>query len=95
MRVRVYREGYEPEDGQVYDLAPRFAVELYAEEHVEKSATGFSFNLCVEPVDDEARAMTGWHTDEESEAFRMFEVQVAMKWHAKEVDTFFSHTEES
>lgn len=60
------------------------------------------FRLCVEPLDDEARALPGWHPAEEPtpfdgeppRPFRLFVVSahVEVEWTAREVQTFNPHT---
>jgi len=64
--------------------------EIYAEEW--DLNTDGQQNICVEPVDDAARALPGWHPPDEQCAapFRMFVLtaKVEIEWTAAEVATF-------
>lgn len=91
MKVRVYEEGCES-GGHDYEQSPRTAAEDFAYDHLTSRSGGraTSFNVCVVPLDDEARALGGWHSDEDSPEFRMYVVtgEVTTTWSSREVESF-------
>lgn len=58
MRVEVYPDG-EYSKKRTYDLPPPLAAVRYPHDVGEHA----SYDLVVEPIDDEARALTGWQVD--------------------------------
>ena len=80
-----------PTEAKVAEALANIAQE-YAEEW--DLSTSRPQNVCVEPVDDEARALPGWHPAEEDEEdarpFRCFVVtaRVEVAWSTVEVATF-------
>ena len=79
MKVRVYPEGGDDESAEEYDERPARAAKLYAEENREDC------NLCVEALDDEAKALSGWHADEHATHFKVFTVRAVTTYKVTEV----------
>jgi hypothetical protein len=90
MKIKVYKEGC-GDDAEVYETTIQAAVEAFPVDDRE-CARRDTVNLIVEPLDDEARALGGWHSDEDSPAYRMFVVTARREitWTANEVATFNS-----
>ncbi len=82
MRVRVYPDGC-GDDCEDYEDGPSDAVLLFAEEN-----DGVVGDVIVEALDDEAKALPGWHSDEESSHFKMFKVRTETTYLVTEVQTF-------
>ncbi len=83
MKVRVYPEG-DSDAAEDYNDPPEVAAQRFAEEW-EKDG-----NLCVEALDDEARALPGWKSDEDSPHFKMFKARVEHRYQVSEVENFRS-----
>jgi hypothetical protein len=81
MRVNVYPEG-DSDRAEQYDVPPEIAAQLFSKECEEEG------NLCVEALDDEARALSGWHSDEDSTHYRMFKSRAETTYYVTEVQTF-------
>ena len=87
MRVQVYPHG----DGQredTFNLPPVEAVTAYLREAGDNDIT----EVIVEPLDNEARALPGWHAPDDRAGlpFKMFRVaaEVRVTWTVDEVATF-------
>lgn len=86
MKVRCYPEGSRYRE-RTYPLAPHDAArQLCIEQDEDREGT----NVIVEPLDDEARALPGWHSDEDAAQFKMFRVApiVSITWEVEEKQTF-------
>lgn len=88
MRVQVYPHGGDADAAIEFNLPPDEAVKAYLREADDNDIT----EVIVEPIDDEARALPGWHAPEgpDDEPFRMYRVaaEVAVRWIVEEVETF-------
>ena len=87
MRVRVFEEGFTKDDGHEYDLRPVEAVEMFADEIDLEDTIG----VVVVPVDDEARALSGWQIDDEEKKFRLYVIKPVIHYEAVEVRDFRSY----
>lgn len=81
MKVECYPDG-EGHRSVTYDLNPEEAAALA---YTEFGTYARSFDLVVVPLDDEARALPGWHEDEDG-LHRLF--VLTPTWYATEVSTF-------
>ncbi len=87
MKVRCYRDGH-GDEAREYPMPPHSAVLQFCAEYMEAH---YSLDVVVVPVDEEARALPGWHTEEDAEedpVFKMFVATPIVKWDADEVATF-------
>ncbi len=93
MKVRCYREGDDRIVGE-YDCAKVALCEvarLFVEEHCDHETDALS--IVVEPMDDEARALTGWKheaqpIDGADPFFRLFKVTPTVVWSVREDHRF-------
>jgi hypothetical protein len=87
MKVRCYPDGCEHQACD-YNLSPFEAAGAFCRDCKDRG----SHDIIVEPLDDAAKSMPGWHKDDDAECgmFRMFKVSahVQITWTVKEVDTF-------
>ena len=81
MRVRVFEEGFTKDDGHEYDLRPVEAVEMFADEIDLEDTIG----VVVVPVDDEARALSGWQSDDEYDQYRLYVIKPIFHYEVTEV----------
>lgn len=86
MRVACYEEG-RSSSKRIYDATPGYAVRLYGA-HMDP---GGETNVIVTPVDDEARRLPGWHSDEDEPQYKMFVATPTVHWEAREVPSFNPH----
>ncbi len=84
MKFRCYKDGDDRARG-LYDGTPADAAQAFVGEWNDDERR---VNVVVEPLDDEARALPGWHRDAESAAFKMFVVVAHVRFEATEVETF-------
>ncbi len=89
MRVLCYFEGEDPTTkGKSWSCAPPEAAYRHA---ASCSPDAEEQHVIVVPLDDEARALPGWHDDDEDPAFKMFVLTPTTTWTAVEVATFNPH----
>ena len=88
MKVKVYPEG-DSRSALEFELRPEAAVKAYLR-HLDSDAD--VTNICVDPLDNEARSIGDWHEPDEPDGlpFKMFRVEptVVVTWTVEEVDTF-------
>lgn len=95
MKVKCYEEGGDPEaEGEDYDLTGAWQSRglqsslLWAAREFAQWRDDGDLNVVVVPVDNEARAIPGWRSDDDEPQHRLFAVKARVEWNATEVDTF-------
>lgn len=84
MKVSCYVHGANHDRCYTFSMPPANAVERYcAEQGLDDDQ-----EIIVEPMDDVARALHGWHDDGDGPVFKMFRVTPVTRWEAREVPTF-------
>lgn len=84
MRVAVYEEGCASRTRQ-YPLEPCQAVKRFANECQDPDGP---CNVVATPMDDEAKALPGWKSDEEEPLYMLFRATPTVEWKVCQVDTF-------
>lgn len=84
MRVQCSFEG-ERSRATNWSLPPSEAAQRHADAYALDVETQ---HVVVTPLDDEARALSGWQTDDEDQWFKLFVVTSKTTWTSEEVATF-------